>query len=30
MQNTLSSHSYGYSTSQEIPCLSENLKGDDN
>jgi len=30
MQNTLSSHGYGCSTSQEIPCLSENLRGDDN
>jgi hypothetical protein len=29
MQNS-SSHHYACSTSQEIPCLLENLKGDDN
>jgi len=30
MQNTLSSRGYGYSTSQEIPRILENLKDDDN
>jgi len=30
MQNSSSSHDYGCSTSQKIPRLSENLKGDDN
>jgi len=28
MENSSSSHDYGSSTSQEIPCLLENLKGD--
>jgi len=30
MENSPSSHNYGFSTSQEIPRLLENLKGDDN
>jgi len=30
MENSSFSHDYGCSTSQEIPCILENQKGDDN
>jgi len=30
MKKSSSSHNYGFSTSQEIPRLLENLQGDDN